>query len=112
MPLAASSPLAAVKRALHSMSLSSPVARVPLELDVGDAPEAGLAEEPEAQVAHLGVPVGDVVAAETLALGIAADDALGEVELRCAVFVEIGVVAAQQVVGPGDHLEQHDLDAV
>ena len=69
-------------------------------------------EEPEAKVAHLGVPVGDVVAAETLALRVPADDALREVELGRALVVDVGVVAAEQVVGAGDHLEQHDLHLV
>ena len=63
--------------ALDQLELT--VALVPLELDVGQPPQAHLRKSFRAR-SHLGVPVGDVVAAVAHAGGEAPDDPLGEME--------------------------------
>jgi len=86
--------------ALDELQLAVPL--IALELGVGQPEQPHPPEEPQSQVPHLGVPVGDMVACIAHAGGGAPDDALGEMEEGCLPPVEVGVIATEQVVRPGD----------
>src|SRR5205823_6960862 len=94
---------------LDELELAVP--RIAFELDIAEAAQTNRMEEIAAFLCRVRKPFRNVIAGVAAIDRVAAQYPLGEVKELAAVFADIGIVARQEIIGPGNHLHHHDFES-